>query len=561
MSVVTRFVLVALLIILAALYIFPWKQAGIALNNDFFDKPYVLGLDLQGGVELDYQVDFSTLESQTGSEDSLVVNQNTIVEGIKKVIDKRVGSLGLAEPNIQTLRYGSDVHIIVQIPTESYSDLSPEERKQRQQQDIKNAKNVIGKVVQLEFKEMRIMKTDEDYAERRAIAESARIDMENMDFDTLSQKYMGGYERVIVKSGEGTLPTEATIPSLSEMTIESFPYISEVNAVEMDVSNATGTGYAVVRLESPLGDDRYRYSYVLVDAEPSIWKPAMAADGRVLNDRYLVNAAAGINQGGGSEVQLTFNEEGRQIFAELTGRLVGQQIAIFVGGEMLTAPVVQTTISDGRAVITGQSSFLESQQLANDINTGIVPAPIYLTSERTIDAKIGETALSSILKAGAMGLVAIVIFLAFFYGVSGLLAGIALVAYTILLVAIVKMSGVVLTLAAIAGVILSIGLAIDANILIFERIHEALKEKMPLSKAISIGFKHSWAAIWDSHITSFMSAFILFAFGVAMIKGFGFMLGVGIMLSLFTAMWVSRILLLFAAKYIKNPKIFIGYKK
>ena len=136
-----------------------------------------------------------------------------------------------------------------------------------------------------------------------------------------------------------------------------------------------------------------------------------------------------------------------------------------------------------------------------------------------------------------------------------------MITYAVILVALVKFFGVVLTLASIAGVILSIGLAIDANILIFERTYEALREKLPLNKAISIGFKHSWTAIWDSHITSFMSALILFLFGVSLIKGFGFMLGVGILLSLFTAMWISRILIAFTGKFIKDPKILVGFKK
>lgn len=220
---------------------------------------------------------------------------------------------------------------------------------------------------------------------------------------------------------------------------------------------------------------------------------------------------------------------------------------------------MQSVIPDGRAVITGQNSLHEAQLLADNINTGIVPAPIYLTSERTIDAKIGESALNQILVAGVIGLVLIVLFLMAFYRIGGLLAGLALVAYTVFLVAIVKYTGVVLTLASIAGIILSIGLAIDANILIFERTREALKEGMSLNKAIMVGFNHSWTAIWDSHITSISSALILYIFGIALIKGFGLMLGIGIILSLFTAMWISKILIQSMARIITNPKVLLGY--
>lgn len=213
-------------------------------------------------------------------------------------------------------------------------------------------------------------------------------------------------------------------------------------------------------------------------------------------------------------------------------------------------------------MITGDYTVQSAQELANNINTGIVPAPIYLTSERTIDAKIGSSALREILYAGAIGLIVIVVFLTIFYRVSGLLAGLALIIYTVILVAIIKFTGVVLTLASIAGVILSIGLAIDANILIFERMREALREGNPLEKAIHVGFSKSWTAIWDSHITSLTSALILYIFGISLIKGFGFMLGLGIVLSLFTAMWVSRVLIEFVGKSIgKNTELFVGLNK
>lgn len=155
----------------------------------------------------------------------------------------------------------------------------------------------------------------------------------------------------------------------------------------------------------------------------------------------------------------------------------------------------------------------------------------------------------------------IIIFLVLIYHISGLLAGIALVIYALLLLSIVKMFGIVLTLASIAGVILSIGLAIDANILIFERTKEELRNKVDMEKSIIVGFGKSWSAIWDSHITSFTSAIVLYFFGISLIKGFGLMLGLGIVLSLFTAMWISRILVLVVGRRMKkNPGAFIGVR-
>lgn len=224
--------------------------------------------------------------------------------------------------------------------------------------------------------------------------------------------------------------------------------------------------------------------------------------------------------------------------------------------------MVNTPILDGSARITGSYTIPSATELANSINAGVVPAPIYLTSERVIDAKIGAHALGQILFAGLIGLAVILALLIFFYRVSGLIAGIALVFYALLLVALIKALGLTLSLASIAGIILSIGLAIDANILIFERMREAIRDKVTLDKVISIGFAKSWTAIWDSHITSLISAIILFWTGVSLIKGFGLMLAIGIVLSLFTAMWVSRVLLIAVGrKMIQNPGLFIGIKK
>lgn len=565
-------VLIVIAIILASwLYIVPWSQYGV--DNSFLNKPYTLGLDLQWGVELDYKVDFDASKTQTWK-----TTEQNVVEGIKSVIDKRVNSLGLAEPTIQTAKYGSDNHIIVQIPTQAHTDLSEEERKVRNAEDIKKAKETIGKVVQLEFREEKNGVTEADKVERKAIAENAAKDLKDTPFVTVGQKYRDQYENIQFGSATGAIPKTIQIPGVDTATL---PYITPVIYIPGE-QTITGTGtievwpgnFAILNLikrydipsvdasGATINTKGYDYDIIYISEQPSIWQAAKTADGKVLNDKNLVNAGVGFTQVGQPQVELLFNEEGKKIFGELTKRLIGKQIAIFVGGQLLTAPTVQAVITDGRAVITGDYTIKWAQILANDINTGIVPAPIYLTSERTIDAKIGSSSLRQILVAGAIGLIAIIIFLTIFYHVSGLLAGLALITYTLILIALVKMTGVVLTLASIAGVILSIGLAIDANILIFERMREALRDGKNLEHSITIGFEKSWTAIWDSHITSLTSAIILYIFGISLIKGFGFMLGLGIILSLFTAMWVSRILIIAVGRKMANHTLaFIGFKK
>ncbi len=566
MNIRNRVLIIIALLVLSGLYIVPWNQYGI--DSAWLNKPYTLGLDLQWGVELDYKVDLDVVKSQSGK-----TTEQNIVEGIKSVIDKRVNSLGLAEPTIQTAKYGPDNHIIVQIPTQAHTDLSEAARKTKNAEDIKKAKETIWKVVQLEFREEKKSVTDADRAERRILAEKAFTDIKTTPFATVWQKYRDSYENIGYNTGTGALPKEISFSGVE--TITTFPYTTPVfvaRGEESYVKDSSGQiittsnpGYAIVELLSKNGSGTwttYAYSYIFVDQRPSLWQAAKTVDGKVLNDKYLVNAGVGFTQVGQPQVELLFNEDGKKIFGELTKRLIGKQIAIFVGWQLLTAPTVQAVITDGKAVITGDYTIKWAQTLANDINTGIVPAPIYLTSERTIDAKIGSESLRQILMAGAIGLLVIIIFLVSIYRVSGLLAGLALITYTLILIALVKMTGVVLTLASIAGVILSIGLAIDANILIFERMREALVDGKTMDQSITLGFEKSWTAIWDSHITSLTSAVILYVFGISLIKWFGFMLGLGIILSLFTAMWVSRILIIAVGRKIgKNSALFIGFKK
>lgn len=588
-----KFSAIVLTSVIALGYILPLQKYGIDLP--FETKAYRLGLDLHGGVELDYKIDFDDLKSR-----GQAYNDREVTEGLKSIIEKRVNSLGTAEPTISTAKYGDESHIIVQIPTQSFEGekLSEAELREKNTEYINNAKETIGKVVRLEFKEEKTNVTPEDIAARSAVAKAALEEAKKGgDFATIAKKYSQNNENVKYVNGEKvdleSLPAELNIDSLKKVTTTGITDLLEgqlagglsigtdgkavmtpgdkVYVVANITSNqsvtreraVTGTGASStgsVKMES-YQTRELTYQAIVIDQKPSQWMPAKTADGKVLDEKYLIRAGVNFSQGFSPQVDLTFNDEGKTIFAELTKRLIGKPIAIFVGGELITAPTVQAVIPDGKAVITGQYTAESAKQLATDINTGIVPAPIYLTSERTIDAKIGSDALMVIIQAGVIGLVAIILFLTAYYRVSGLLAGVALVVYAILLVTIFKFFGIVLSLASIAGMILSIGLAIDANILIFERTKEALRTDNDLDKATAIGFAKSWTAIWDSHVTSFSSAVVLYIFGTSLIKGFGLALGVGILLSLFTAMWVSRILVAFVGHRSKNTKTFIGLTK
>ncbi len=246
-------------------------------------------------------------------------------------------------------------------------------------------------------------------------------------------------------------------------------------------------------------------------------------------------------------VQIIFDEEGGKMFQELTKRNIGKQIAIFVGGELVSAPTVQNEISGGSAVITGSRTIIEAQQLATDLNTGAIPAPIYLTGQSTIEATLGATALYQSVRAAAVGLLLLFVVLLVLYRMLGLMAIIALTLYVVLIVAALKLplllitnQYVVLTLAGIAGMILSMGMAVDANILAFERTKEELKKGKTLKSSIDTGFKRAWPSVRDGNSSTLITCAILFVIGTSIIRGFSVALAMGVFISLFTGMVVSR---------------------
>ena len=249
-------------------------------------------------------------------------------------------------------------------------------------------------------------------------------------------------------------------------------------------------------------------------------------------------------------VSIQFDEEGGKFFQELTRRNVGRRIAIFVGGDLISAPVVQEEIVGGSAVITGSKNVEEARTLAQDLNTGAIPAPIHLAGQRTVEASLGADSLRASIVAGLAGLALVLLYMLVVYRLLGIVACLALLCYCLLFLVFLKLplflfSGqyVVLTLAGIAGTLLSTGMAIDANVLIFERIKEELRKGKPLPTAIETGFDRSWSAIWDSNITTIITCVILFMIGTSIIRGFAITLGFGVLLSLFTAITITRWLL------------------
>lgn len=261
---------------------------------------------------------------------------------------------------------------------------------------------------------------------------------------------------------------------------------------------------------------------------------------------------------GAPYVSLTFNSEGGELFGELTETYVGQQIAIFLDGELISSPVVQQAIYGGQAVITGSGDLEEARTLARRLNAGALPVPINLISQQTVGPTLGAVSLDRSLVAGAIGLALIALFMILYYRLPGLLAVAALGVYGVLVLVIFKAVPVTLTLAGIAGLILSIGMAVDANVLIFERLKEELRNGRGLDRAVEEAVKRAWSSIRDGNITTLIACVLLFSFSSSFIKGFALTLGIGILASMLTAVVVTRAFLLLAArvKFLNKPFLY-----
>jgi protein-export membrane protein SecD len=304
-----------------------------------------------------------------------------------------------------------------------------------------------------------------------------------------------------------------------------------------------------------------------------------------LTGKYLKRASVQFEQSGRPEVSLNFDKDGATIFEDMTGRNIGKPIAIFLDGEIISAPTVDTKISGGDAVITGKFTVPEANTLAQRLNAGALPVPITLVSQQTVGATLGKVSVSNSLQAGLWGVLLVALFMIFYYRLPGLVSVLALGIYSVLLLAIFKVWGVMLlvllafvaiffqltggalltvlicfillivgcftmpslaqmpvtlTLPGMAGFILSIGMAVDANILIFERFKEELRSGKPAAKSIELGFNRAWLSIRDGHIATILTCLVLMFFSTSIVKGFAITLLFGVIMSLFSAITVTK---------------------
>lgn len=312
-------------------------------------------------------------------------------------------------------------------------------------------------------------------------------------------------------------------------------------------------------------EDAIALRLLFFSLEPTGWKDT------ALDGKHFRSAIANVSQlTGQPEVQIVFDDEGAKIFQELTKKNIGKQIAIFVGGQLVTNPRVQSEITGGIASITGSRNLQEAQQLARDLNTGAIPAPIHLVGQRTVEPTLGAEALATSVTAGVIGIIIVMLYMMLFYRAFGIVASLALSFYAVIFVALFKLplflvsnQYMVLTLAGAAGLILSIGMAVDANVLVFERVKEELRKGKALKTSIDIGFEKAWPSVRDSNVSTLITCVLLFMIGTSIVRGFAITLGIGVLISMFTGLIVSRWLItaIASTKIANNSRLFPGMQK
>ncbi len=534
-----KFSLVVILFLIAALIAYPKPiQKPAWLGNALAKVKINLGLDIQGGIHLIYKVDTSAVEAGKVGE---------ALSGLQDVIERRVNAFGVAEPLIETAKSGEEQRLIVELAGVK---------------DIDAAKAMIKETPFLEFKKMEMPAEQPPPAELSSEDQVYNQQQKQKAEDLLKQIQDGADFSELAKQNSedpgsknkggdlGFMKKGIFTPELDKVLFNSDLQPGQVypQVVESDF------GYHIVKLFEVRGDgdDKEVHAQHILLAKkmppaPPPPQPTFTETG--LSGKNLKSANIEfMSQSGKPEVAIEFDAEGTKMFADLTKENIGKQIAIFLDGEVISAPTVQTEITDGKAVITGNFTLEEAKKLSQRLNEGALPVPITLIGQQSVEASLGKISLEQSLKAGLIGIILVMVFMIVYYRFLGFVASIALVIYSSLMVAIFKISSVTpwsitLTLAGIAGFILSIGMAVDANILIFERTKEEIRKGRGIRSAIEEGFRRAWPSIRDSNISSIITSLILIWFGTGFVKGFAITLLLGVLVSMFTAIVLVRTIL------------------
>ncbi|OGY89456.1 MAG: protein-export membrane protein SecD, partial [Candidatus Kerfeldbacteria bacterium RIFOXYC2_FULL_38_9] len=459
----------------------------------------------------------------------------------RNVIERRINAFGVSEPNIQTVQSGDDWRILVELPGIT---------------DITEAINRIGATPILEFKtegpapeytaeQVQQIKTlnIQKQTEAQATLDQLLANTANFE-DTAKAKSEDPGSKD--KGGDlGQFSQGDMVPAFNKAVFEKAP-VGEIYPKLVE----TSFGYHIIKVDArddsanpPTASAHHLLFAKIPETPQSTGTNYVDSD---LTGEQLDRADVSFDPNSGlPTVTINFDNAGKELFAKITKENVGKTVAIYLDGQIISAPVVQQEISNGEAVISGNFTLDEAKELAQRLNAGALPVPVELVSQQNIGPTLGQASIERSFFAGILGLVLLSIFIIAYYRLPGFVAVLALVIYSLLVLAIFKMWPITLTLAGIAGFILSIGMAVDANVLIFERMKEELRSGKPISQSLQDGFSRAWLSIRDSNSSSLITCLILYWFGSSLIRGFAITLAIGIVVSMFSAITTTRIFLSF----------------
>jgi protein-export membrane protein SecD len=462
--------------------------------RDLRKKAIHLGLDLQGGMHVLLEVDKSKLSAAEAKD---------AVERARNVIENRVDQFGVAEPLIQS--EGED-RIVVQLP-----GLTDRER----------ARELIGKTALLEFKLVRTPEEARNLFQRLDSYLASRGAGAAANLDTMLQRQpLTGHFLEAGNSAFVRLDDTSTVSHLLMTAgIDSIiPSDSQLlwSAQDQNYQGVTGRSLYVVK------------------RTPEMTGGSVAtAEARVGLDQTNPGAWG---------VSMTMTPKGRADFARVTGNNVNRQLAIILDGKINSAPNIRERIATGDASITGSLGIEESKDLAIVLRAGALPAPVRIIEERSVGPSLGSDSIHKGLMAGLIGSIMVVTFMVVYYQFSGIIAIVAMLLNTVYVIACLAAFGATLTLPGIAGLVLTVGMAVDTNVLIFERIREELRHGKSVRQSVSLGYDRAFRTILDAHLTTLISALFLFQFGTGPIKGFAVTLSIGLIANMFTAVLFTRMI-------------------
>ena len=500
------------------------KTSRVELPTWFSRKELKLGLDLQGGMHLVLEVDTEGLDSKTA---------DNAIKSAKHIITNRIDQFGVAEPTIQKI---GNKRILVQLPG---------------LRDAGRAKDLIGKTALLEFQ--LVAKTEDIRNTVEAIDEYLESNYDKYAYlKTIEVEQSTAVEEALFEREDADSLADSTAAALEDTSHDNL--FSNLIAI-----------YGQRLIVRPENIDLFRKVINLPEIKEVMPEGVVILLGKVDKDNiqgarpvyflydtveltgtHLKNADVRIGQGMDPKiankpyVSLQFDNEGARIFANVTGSHINEQLAIVLDDIVHSAPVINDKIRDGNAMITGIGEMNEAKDLAIVLTAGNLPAPVNIVEERTIGPTLGSDSIKAGFKAALIGLVLVMIFMIIYYKLSGMIANIALFANILIILAVLTMLNASLTMPGIAGIILIIGMAVDANVLIFERIREELRAGKTVRTAIDNGYKRAVITIADANITTLITAIVLYQFGTGPIRGFAVTLSIGILASMFTAIVVTR---------------------